>query len=121
VSRNNIWQIWKPWWTSIETNGGDGNDLDYDLYNGVINAYDGAEQHGIRAEPVYADGHGWRAEATGKYQLASGSRGLDEGVAIPGFNDHFMGAAPDIGAHEAGTAEMAIGACAGGAKPAFCP
>jgi hypothetical protein len=121
VSRNNIWQIWKSWWASIETDGGDDNDLDYDLYNGMVNAYTGAESHGIQAEPVYAEGHGWRAEASGKYQLATSSRGFDEGVAIPGFNDGFAGAAPDIGAHEAGTADMMIGACAGKTRPAFCP
>jgi len=109
VSRNNIWHIWKSWWTSIETNGGSGNDLDYDLYNGVVNAYTGAEAHGIEAEPAYAEGHGWRAGDTGKYQLAPTSRGFDEGALIPGFNDGFVGAAPDIGAHEAGAAEMRFG------------
>ena len=120
ISRNNIWHIWKSWWTSIETNGGNNNDLDYDLYSGVVNAYSAAETHGIHAEPVYAAGHGWTAEASGLYQLAPTSRGFDEAVALPGFNDHFTGAAPDVGAHEAGTEAMAIGACATTPRPAFC-
>jgi len=108
VSRNNIWHIWKSWWQSIATDGGAGNDLDYDLYNGVVDA--GTEAHGIQAEPSYADGHGWQAEASGKYQLAPTSRGFDEGVVLPGFNDGFVGAAPDMGAHEAGTEDMRFGA-----------
>ncbi len=126
VTRNNIWHIFKPWWASIATDGGSANDLDYDLYNGDIEAYAGAEASGIdlgdTGAPTYADGHGWSAEATGRYQLAEGSPGHDDGVRIPGFNDGFLGAAPDMGAHETGSADMRIGACAGPAPlPAFCP
>jgi hypothetical protein len=126
MTRNNLFQIWKPWWTAIDTNGGAGNDLDFDLYSGMIAAAPGAEAHGIdlgmTGAPVFAEGHGWQAGAAGRYQLAPVSRGYDEGVRIPNFNDGFSGLAPDIGAHEAGTADMRIGACAGPAPlPAFCP
>ena len=33
--------------------GGSGNDFDYDLYNGQIAAYRGAEKHGIAGVPIY--------------------------------------------------------------------
>ena len=44
-----------------------------------------------------------RSEAGGNYQLAPSSPGYDKGVRLPNFNDDFTGAAPDMGAHEAGT------------------
>ena len=109
VSRNNIWHIWKSWWTSVATHGGAGNDLDYDLVNGNVSAYAGAEANRITGTPIYAAGHGWAAEGSGNYQLAPGSLGYDRAVRIPNFNDAYTGAAPDIGAHEAGTAAMRLG------------
>jgi hypothetical protein len=126
ITRNNIWHIWKPWWASIDTRGGTGNDFDYDLYNGNISAHAGAEANGIdlgdTGAPQYEEGHGWRNEAGGRYQLAPGSRGHDQGASIPNFNDDHRGAKPDIGAHEGGSPDMQIGACAGEAPlPHFCP
>ena len=109
VSRNNIWHIWKSWWNSVATLGGGGNDLDYDLVNGNVSAYAGAEANRIVGTPTYAAGHGWSAEGTGLYQLDPLSLGYDAGVRIPNFNDAFTGAAPDMGAHEAGTAPMRLG------------
>jgi hypothetical protein len=53
VSRNNILQVWKSHWQSVEEGGGTGNDFDYDLYNGKLAAYRGAEKHGITGEPRY--------------------------------------------------------------------
>lgn len=35
-------------------------------------------------------------------RLADASDAIDRGVALPGINDHFRGAAPDLGAYEAG-------------------
>lgn len=58
-----------------------------------------------RSEVAYAAGHGWTSEA----QLASTSLGFDAGARIPNFNTGFSGSAPDIGAHEAGTAAMVFG------------
>src|SRR2546423_659801 len=43
VSRNNIFQIWKPHWEVLAGTGA-GNDFDYDLYNGKLSA---PEKHGI--------------------------------------------------------------------------
>jgi hypothetical protein len=109
VSRNNIFHIWKTWWTSVADLGGAGNDFDSDLVNGTVSAYAGAEPNRIVGTPKYAAGHGWQAEGSGLYQLAPDSPGYDRGVRIPNFNDGFTGAAPDFGAHEAGTAAMKMG------------
>ena len=110
VSRNNIWQVWKPHWPSVlQTASGAGNDVDFDLYNGGIEAGAGAEAHGIKGTPVYLPGHGWQSGAGGLYQLAPSSPGYDKGVKIPNFNDDYRGTAPDMGAHEAGSPPMKFG------------
>jgi hypothetical protein len=108
VSRNNVFHIWKYWWNAIY-NVGANNDLDYDMTNGAFQAYAGAEVNGIIGTPIYETGQGWQNEAGGYYQLAPNSPGYDRGVRIPNFNDVFTGAAPDMGAHEAGTARMRFG------------
>ncbi len=109
VSRNNIWQIWKPNWSSIEQTGeGKGNDADYDLYNGEIQANRGAEAHGVRGLPAFR---------AGSYALSPSSPGLDAGLRLPGFNDDFRGAAPDIGAQEAGNAPLRFGIAASRRDP----
>jgi MYXO-CTERM domain-containing protein len=41
--------------------------------------------------------------------LAAGSPARDRGTPIPGISDHFMGAAPDLGAEEAGCAQPIYG------------
>ena len=99
VTRNNIWFIWKAHWPSIQEDGGSGNDFDYDLYNGKVNAYRGAEKHGIAAAPRYEH----------EFTLAPRSPGVDAGVRIPNFNDNFVGAAPDIGAQESGAPLLVFG------------
>ena len=104
VSRNNIFHLWKP--ASVFYQIGSGNDFGYDLYNGTLGASDSGAVNGI---PIYAAGNGWTSEAGGMYQLAAGSPGYDQGVRIPNFNDAFNGAAPDMGAHESGTAAMRFG------------
>jgi hypothetical protein len=110
VSRNNVLQTWKPNWPSfwVGANGAN-NDLDYDLYNGTNDA--GGQANGIKGVPVYAPGSG--IDMSGMYQLAPGTPGFDKGVRLPNFNDGFQGAAPDIGAHEAGTPPMKFGVNAG--------
>ena len=107
VSRNNILHIWKAWWSAIDDGGGRGNDLDYDLYNGNVVAR-GAETHGIVGTPIYAGGNGWQSEAGGMYQLDAMSAGYAAAARIANFNDAY--AAPDIGAHQSGTAAMCFGA-----------
>ena len=110
MSRNNILHIWKEHHAAIEQgSGGNGNSVDYDLYNGQVNAGSGQQVHGIVGKPIYATGHGWQNEAGGNYQLAPHSPGYDRGTRLNNFNDAYTGAAPDIGAHEAGTASMQFG------------
>ncbi len=48
----------------------------------------------------------------GQYQLATGTPGYDQGVRIANFNDGFLGTAPDVGAHEGGSAAMKFGLAA---------
>jgi PKD repeat protein len=109
VTRNNVFEIWKSNWDTFDLNGASGNDLDYDLSNGVI-----AEAHADKATPQYQAGNGWSAYWTGKYRLAPGTAGYNDGVVIPNFNDGFVGAAPDRGAHEDGTPDMDFGTTASG-------
>jgi len=90
VSRNNIWYIWKPNWEAINEAGGRGNDFDYDVYNGKLTAYRGAEQHGTNAAP-------------------SRDNTVDRAVRLANFNDGYVGAAPDVGAQEIGAPPLRFG------------
>ncbi|HEX6733697.1 MAG TPA: heparinase II/III family protein [Azonexus sp.] len=115
VTRNNILHTWKS--TSAAIRGaGSGNDFGYDLYNGTLSG--ATETNGIRGTPTYQSGNGWTSEANGLYQLAPSSLGYDRGARVPNFNDSFVGAAPDIGAHEAGAPAMVFGVKAGAAAKA---
>jgi hypothetical protein len=96
VTRNNIWHIWKRHWDVIREAGGSRNDFDYDLYNGKIGAYPGAEKNGIA--------------------FNGAPDGKDKGVRIANFNDGFVGAAPDIGAQENGAPPMRFGLDAAGSR-----
>jgi hypothetical protein len=89
ITRNNIFNIWKRGWDAINEAGGSGNDFDHDLYNGTLNAYRGAEKHGIAFNGT--------------------PDGKDKGVRIANFNDVYVGAAPDIGAQENGAPPMRFG------------
>jgi hypothetical protein len=108
ISRNNIFQIWKSWWNSADAHGGTNDDFDYDLYNGNMVGV-GSEPHGIVGVPTYAAGNGPASDGGGMYQLDPSSPGYDRGARIPNFNDDFTGAAPDMGAHEAGKPAMKFG------------
>ena len=89
-----------------QRSGGHDNDVDYDLYNGGISADPAAEANGIKvAAPTFAAGNG--AGMSGMYQLQPGTPGYGMGVRIANFNDQFP--APDIGAHQSGTAPMSFG------------
>jgi hypothetical protein len=124
VSRNNVFEIWKPNWNGFNTTG---TDADFDLTN--VNCWTGSLPSCTTTEP---DGHtsttpqyqnqnatdgtanGWRSYWNGKYRLVPGTPGYDDGVAIPNFNDGYVGAAPDRGAHEDGTPDMDFGPSASG-------
>ncbi len=105
-SKNNIYHLWKPTKSAFYQTGS-GNEIVSDMYNGTAGT---TIVNGINATPVYAPGHGWQSEAGGNYQLASGSPGSGKGVRIPNFNDD--AAAPDVGAHQAGSAAMKFGVAA---------
>ena len=108
VSRNNILQVWKSNWESIQqTSCGFGNDVNYDLFNGPVVAEPGAEANGINGVAVYLSGNGFASMAGGQYQLAPGTAGYGKGVSIPNFNDGI--AAPDMGANQSGKPAMKFG------------
>jgi len=111
VSMNNIYQVWKPNGAFYQIGG------DAQFQNDMTNAASSPEVGGIVATPQYASGNGWQSESGGMYQLAAGTPGFDQGLRIPNFNDHFNGAAPDVGAAEAGDAAMAFGIAAASATP----
>jgi Right handed beta helix region len=118
VSRNNILRTGAPSGSySISDDAkSPTNSFDHDLYNGLVRAAAGAEAHGIHAEPVLAPGWGLDAATrTGRFFLAAGSPGIDQGVPLPGFDDGWTGSAPDVGAQEAGAAPVTYGARAFGA------
>lgn len=124
VSRNNIWHTWTNNSNAIRTgDGGDrtqrGNDFDYDYYNGHLNnTYTGAEPNGLRFNgdngdgsvppfPKWKSGHG--PTSTSNFQLDPTDPAHDSGQLIDNFNDNFLGAAPDRGAHEEGSPPMIFG------------
>ena len=105
MSRNNILHVRKSSGTSIHDRNYDPlGSYNYDLYNGNINAYTGAERNGINGVPIYDRNNG-----DGEFALHPSSPGYDAGVVLPNFNDNYNGAAPDIGAHEAGSPPMEFG------------
>ena len=54
----------------------------------------GQEMHGLNVVPGFANAAG------GDYALDASSDLIDAGVVIPGINDDYVGAAPDVGAFE---------------------
>jgi hypothetical protein len=109
VSRNNNWHVSSSGGMAIGVIGGSENNFDYDLSNGSMTPYSGAQQHGFVGTPVYASGSGAASGSGGMYQLAPASRGYDTAQRLPNFNDDFLGNGPDVGAHEAGKPAMKFG------------
>jgi hypothetical protein len=104
VSRNNILHVYKPDSRSIDTSSSQTtNDFNHDLYNGLLDVAPGQESAGMKAVPSYD------MNAAGAFTLAPSSKGYDTAVRIPNFNDGFAGAAPDVGAYEAGTPPLQFG------------
>ncbi|GIV35499.1 MAG: hypothetical protein KatS3mg031_3034 [Chitinophagales bacterium] len=54
------------------------------------------ETHGYQLDPSA----GWKNEPAHDYHLLPASNMVDKGILIPGVNDDFSGAAPDLGAFE---------------------
>ncbi|MEX0777658.1 MAG: right-handed parallel beta-helix repeat-containing protein [Phycisphaeraceae bacterium] len=119
VSRNNILHVRPGDTHAISTDKrSDDNDFDYDLLS-AARYPDSHEKNGIKGTPKYMPSAGFSFETrTGSFQLAPGSPGLDTGQVIPNFSDVFTGAAPDLGAHEAGTPPMVFGVKAEFVPPA---
>lgn len=115
ITRNNILRVRQSSDNSIADPLADsvsGSSYDYDLYNGNLSTPNMTPQetHGIHGTPTYAAGSGFNSTTnTGSFQLTSTSNGYDDGLAIPNFSDTYIGAAPDMGAHEAGSAVMEFG------------
>jgi hypothetical protein len=109
-ARNNVWAGTD--YAMNNYNTGQPTDLDYDdLWNGnsgdlvrwddtrydtlaAFTAATNQEAHGLSADPGFTDAAG------GDYSLDPASALVDAGVVIPGINDDYVGAAPDIGAYE---------------------
>ncbi len=106
VSMNNIYHLWKST-ASAFFQVGTGNEFVNDMTNGTTTA--AVITNAILAEPAYEDGQGWKSGSGGAYSLKAGTPGFDGGVRIANFNDGYVGAAPDVGAHEAGTPNMKFG------------
>jgi hypothetical protein len=112
VSRNNNWGSLRSGGLSVEID--DPVDFDYDNivshpdsllvhWRGEefdsLEAFTGAtgqEAHGLSVDPGFVDAAG------GDYTLLAGSALIDSGEFIPGVNDGYLGAGPDIGALEFG-------------------
>jgi hypothetical protein len=111
TTRNNILQARSSDTHSIATDKrghSEDNDFDYDLLSGRYP--EDQEKHGIKGTPRYVPNAGFALESrTGNFQQAQGSPGIDKGEKIPNFCDAFSGAAPDMGAQEAGSAPMIFG------------
>jgi hypothetical protein len=106
TSRNNILFVSRQ--AIADRNRDPFGDYDYDLFSAPLMTGDGQEKHGLRGAPIFVSGLGLDKNK-GVFSLAPKSPGFDAGVRLPNFNDGFNGAAPDIGAHEAGTAPMEFG------------
>ncbi len=84
------------------------NDFDHDLMSAAFP--DGHQQHGLNGITRYVEDAGFDPETkTGRFQLATGSKGVDAVVVIPNFCEAVNGNQPDVGAHESGTGEMRFG------------
>ncbi|MHC4119896.1 MAG: LamG domain-containing protein [Planctomycetota bacterium] len=109
-TRNNIFHVPSGYESINSGSPSYTNDFDYDLYNGHVIAKPGTERNGIYGIPVYIPSSGYdRTTNKGIFELSSSSPGYDAGEVIPNFNDNYTGAAPDMGAHEAGSPPMEFG------------
>jgi hypothetical protein len=98
---------------SIKDSFGVDNKFDFDLLEGLAVFSDvpqKQEVHGLRGFPIYVSDWGLdEAKKAGNFSLSPSSPGYDQGTVIPNFMDTFVGAAPDMGAHESHTPPMEFG------------
>lgn len=89
---NNLW------------NGGGGanlarwNSITYNTLENFVSAI-GQESHSLSVTPGFMDAN------NGNYRLLSNSKLIDKGIIIPGINNGYAGAAPDLGAFEYGVSK----------------
>jgi hypothetical protein len=132
VSRNNLFDAPGRLAAATEHEGGP-SDFDYDLFSGAERGV-ATEPHGVigsRIRPAYVVSHALEfypastmlRVAGGKIPVKFGEQEriltdpvlqvpnpvIDGGVPLPGFNDGFTGAAPDLGAFETGTPPLQFG------------
>ena len=132
VSRNNIFDAPGRLAPSTAHQAGP-NDFDYDLFTGAERGL-AAEPHGIiggRLRPTYVSSYALEfypastmmTVTIGKISVKFGSEErivtdpvlqvknpvIDAGVPLPGFNDGFVGTAPDLGAFEVGAPPLQFG------------
>ena len=101
VSRNNaFWLRHERGTVAYDPQRSPTNDFDHDISNGIADAVEGSERSGIRAVPRF--GRPFEPALPWSVALEAGSPGHDQAVRLPGFNDDYAGAAPDMGALEAG-------------------
>jgi hypothetical protein len=111
VSRNNLLDSNRNCVNVAGCNVSPGSDYDICRNNDV----DCAGSHTlINTIPVYSiydpyDHDSILATGQGDFSLRSDSPGYDYAGILPGFNDDYIGAAPDVGAHEAGRPAMEFG------------
>jgi len=76
-------------------------EADYNLYwdggTTTKSLTPGLDAHSLFANPRFADA------ARDDFRLREGSPAMDKAIRLPNINDHFVGAAPDIGRFELGT------------------
>jgi hypothetical protein len=120
ISMNNIYHLCEPT-DSVFYQIGTGFESVNDMTNGATSG--ASMTNPILTAPTYSAGNGWTSESGGLYALAPATPGYDQGVRIANFNDDFIGAAPDVGAHEAGSPAMkfGIGASLGPSVPPPAP
>ena len=108
-TRNNILNVQESAVNSISIRSENSdNDFDYDLYSGGYPGENGG--NAINGTPIYIKDANFNfEEKTADFSLNSLSLGYDAGEVIPNFTDNFEGAAPDMGAFEAGKSPMEYG------------
>jgi parallel beta-helix repeat protein len=69
---------------------GKGNTSSWDQFR----SWTGYDAHGVSANPAFVD------RANRDYRLSSGSPAVDRGTILNGWNDTYLGSAPDMGRYE---------------------
>lgn len=111
VSRNNVFMTETYYVADLGAAEFVDCSFDFDLYNGEVRGDVPVGPNGFQALARWRKGHGPLSGHSGRYQLREGSPGHNAGQYLPNFNlgSDEPGGAPDMGAHEGGTAHMRFG------------